>query len=85
MSYGGFYRKEDIPFLKEALMLNYKIDEFLGGRGPHLYDTGSQKEFQYVNDANGNSFVSFTGEEFLFSRILKEIVGRHRYFGMALI
>lgn len=85
MSYGGFYRKEDIPFLKEALMVNYKKGEFIGGRGPKDYYYSGRICFTpvYFNSIKKNSFEYFKGQEYFM--LNGETVGRHDYFGMALI
>ena len=41
MTYGGWYVKEAIPFLKRTLMWNYTQGVFLGGRGQDVFLKGS--------------------------------------------
>jgi len=88
MHYGGFYPKEVIPFLKEALMMSYKRSEFNGGRGPSWYSNNSG--VQYFNNSDPVIYFSqFNGSERICSSKGLESgdreVGQHDFWGMALI
>ncbi|MDP2655657.1 MAG: hypothetical protein Q8P17_03980 [bacterium] len=92
MSYGGFYRKEEVPFLKWALYGCYVHSIFNGGRGPCLIpdiDHTVDKDLIYINSANGGgSFERFRGREEIRSRRGYHNItplGWHDYWGMALI
>lgn len=92
MSYGGFYRKEEIPFLQWALYGHYVHSIFNGGRGPCLIpdiDHKVDKELIYINWVdNGSSFDRFRGREEIRSRCgyhHTAPLGWHDYWGMALI
>ncbi len=81
MSYGGFYRKEDIPFLKRALMQDYGEWNFHGGRGP---DSIREGVLHYINHVDvGSRFSRFQGKEVIYDG--NETVGYHNYLGMTLI
>ncbi len=80
MNYGGFYKKENMLALKQALMVAYIRRLFVGGRGPRSL-TGPFN-LEYSNYANGD-FSSFHGKEYLSD--YGEKVGWHEYWGMALI
>jgi hypothetical protein len=83
MSYGGFYRKEDIQFLRRVLLIVYMDGKFIGGRGPESFAEPSGR-LMYRNHTDGKTFsVGFSGEECLYEHGKK--VGEHRYFGMPLI
>ena len=90
MNYGGgLYRKEDVPFLKRALMVAYERKEFSGGRGPVRYEE-TAGGLIYSNRIEANTFEGFRGEENLYKpegvRDLNPIrVGWHECWGMALI
>ena len=89
MFYGGHYPKEVIPFLKLALMEAYKKDEFLGGRGPRVY-LAVNKELRYFNGViPPSNFSRFEGREEIYvvnsDGTEAEMVGWHKYWGMALI
>lgn len=86
MSYGGFYMKKDIQFLKRALMFAYKEPHFYGGRGPLLYHEGETDDtIRYVNDLDtGSTFENFSGTESLRGPG-QRLRGLHHYWGMALI
>ncbi len=93
MSYGGIYSKEDIPFLKRALVYNYSRGFFLGGRGPTMYlDEMSEGKFQqdnlliYDNREQFGSFRSFRGHERIcLAENPSTVRGWHDYWGVALI
>lgn len=93
MSYGGFYRKEEIPFLKRALTFSYRHNDFNGGRGPSTYrdepvEPKQQEEnpLVYINNMNCSGFESFAGhEEIHAASSPSKILGLHDYWGMALI
>jgi len=83
MNYGGFYRKEDIPFLRRALMANYEFNNFFGGRGPDIF-TDQNREIAYSNySVYASTFSSFSGKECIHDS--KKTLGWHEYWGMALI
>jgi hypothetical protein len=88
MSYGGFYRKNEIPFLKRALMQNYEKRHFTGGRGPSLMtDLELMLEGDspvYVNWFTGD-FMRFSGREEIRTCDSDSPLGWHDYMGMALI
>lgn len=75
MTYEGWYLKETIPFLKEALAKAYSARSFLGGRGQDSFQRG---QFLYRNLFQG-SFVSFCGREFI-TKADQEL-GHHEYRG----
>jgi hypothetical protein len=91
MSYAGNYPKKVIPFLKTALKQAYEMGEFIGGRG--LVDPFIDKEHSliYENDVrsySGGHFEYFGGEEKIsvFKNFkVGEVLGFHKFFGMALI
>ena len=88
MGYGGFYRKEDIPFLKDVLVETYKNGLFRGGRGFSECRgvAGRGEGLFYTNDVNVNSsFLDFRGKERITSITEARLVGHHEYWGMALI
>jgi len=82
MFYGGFYREEDMPFLKRALMHSYTECLFNGGRGPEFLDLIDG--LRYSNCVgDGSTFSRFFGRERLISH--ERTVGWHEYQGMSLI
>lgn len=82
MSYGGYYEKEAIPFLKQALVTAYMNKAFVGGRGrlsfrdPHMI---------YINSPEKNDFSSFKGSEKIIEIASASTLGEHEYWGMSLI
>ena len=88
MSYGGYYPKDVIPFLKQALMAAYEKSEFLGGRGPlHFEKEGTDicAELIYKNNPEKNFFPDFKGYEVIISQKTFVPLGSHWYHGMSLI
>lgn len=88
MSYGGSYLKEDIPFLKNALMRVYSTKQFFGGRGPTSLAQGvshlKDGVLVYANEIEKDStFDKFRGKEAIIGPV--GIRGQHEYWGMALI
>jgi len=81
MSYGGHYPKEVVPFLKEALLVNYKAKVFVGARGPHFFENDT---YAYVNTVMRGDFESFFGEEKIIHRESGRSLGHHTYFGKSL-
>jgi len=83
MQYFGKYEEEAIPFLKEALMAAYEIDQFAGGRGPEEYRRGT---LSYVNTVQLSQFERFEGKEEIWDLAQHgKARGWHEYHGMALI
>jgi len=80
MHYGGFYKKEVIPFLKRALFAAYNKDQFFGGRGPEFYrEQGNPMAYQnFVTD--NCSFGLFNGTEEI-RGVERKLLGEHHYFG----
>lgn len=91
MSYGGWYNKEVVDFLKMALAENYKTGRFDGGRGPREFE----KKFSslndplycltYVNHWEG-SMLSFRGDEYIYRKEEPDVQGNilqgtHHFFG----
>lgn len=94
MSYGGAYLKEDLPFLKSALMRVYSEKQFFGGRGPttiaqtlpHL----KEGVLVYANEVEKDStFERFRGKEAIIGPPIfggsSEFRGYHDYWGMSLV
>lgn len=85
MSYGGWYDKEVIPFLKEALQLNYQQKRFLGGRGPLIHyqssNSGNTNLLAYFNNPKWMSVDSFDGWEEIAERATGKRKGYHEYWG----
>jgi hypothetical protein len=81
MHFGGWYKPEAMPVLKEALRWCYERRKFIGGRGPENY-YGS--DMVYENRPVANSFTDFNGVE-----IIKDygdkILGSHWYHGSWLL
>jgi hypothetical protein len=85
MSYGGYYNKEHVPFLKKMLLVAYMNDKFIGGRGPESFTAplGHLLYRNYLNVNELNTFEKFSGREVLYNDFVE--VGHHEYWGMALI
>ncbi|MEK9174669.1 MAG: hypothetical protein AAB725_01735, partial [Patescibacteria group bacterium] len=81
MSYGGYYEKSAIPFLKQSLLLAYGIHEFVGGRGMLFHSDGSMI---YINHPEINEFSFFRGREEVID-LSAGSLGEHVYWGMSLI
>ena len=82
MSYQGWYDKKDIPFLKEALLENYRNGVFVGGRGPERFEAEDGR--LYINQPQGKGLKEFSGKEQIMGRT-GEILGEHFYQGGLLI
>lgn len=81
MSYMGFYRKEDLPFLKSVLKRTYEKGEFIGGRGPKSATNG---DLVYTNQVSeGGSFDCFKGEESICDQT--GLRGCHSYWGTKIV
>ncbi|MBI2003669.1 MAG: hypothetical protein HYS78_01695 [Parcubacteria group bacterium] len=82
MHYGGWYKKEAIPFLKAALRQAYSQNQFVGGRGPNSYHEKGHP-FWYRNHIENfaNSFARFHGFEDVVNTENDEVLGEHRFFG----
>lgn len=81
MQYGGSYPDKAIPFLREALMSNYTMRIWLGGRGPSVFSNGS---LRYTNEVVGvNNFYDFQGSERIqeYTDDGMTLVGEHDYRG----
>lgn len=86
MNYGGLYEEKVIPFLKTALLVAYKADQFFGGRGLHYFSMKfSAGSFTYVNNPRHNFFSKFEGREEIFNSETGASLGWHEYWGMSLI
>lgn len=88
MSYGGAYLKEDIPFLKDALMRVYSGKQFFGGRGPtslaQVVPHIKNGALVYANEVEKDStFEKFRGKEAVIGPT--GVRGHHDYWGMSLI
>jgi hypothetical protein len=87
MQYFGYYPEELIPFLKEALAVEYKERRFNGGRGPRGL-ISSDKKLIYNNRPDAKSFESFHGIETIRPRHedpTPKNSGWHRYHGGLMI
>ena len=81
MQYGGSYPDEAIPFLREALHVNYSASIWLGGRGPELYEN---ETYRYRNKCTaGENFDEFNGVEYIEKMVNEEwvLLGKHAYRG----
>ncbi len=79
---GDSYHGSVIPFLREALMENYRKDKFCGGRGPARY-RNHQGTFLYANEFEGG-FARFSGHEYIeyiCTNGDRKNLGSHRYWG----
>ena len=81
MHYGGWYKEEAIPFLKEVLRIAYQKVYFSGGRGINPFQNNS---FLYLNKVERNSFSDFKGREEIYHGN-GSFLGFHEYFGGSLI
>lgn len=85
MTYGGYYPKHVIPFLKSALEFAYSRNEFIGGRGRRNWEQKTLAEnplgLAYRNIVRENCFDRFSGEEFIYDYVSNRILGRHYYQG----
>ena len=81
MSYGGCYEKEAIPFLKQALLIAYGMNEFVGGRVQISHSDGS---VIYINRPELDDFSLFRGREEVLDNCGRSF-GEHEYWGMSLI
>ena len=80
MNYGGWYDKEVMAFLKEALMIAYKANQFVGGRGPDDIYVSNFQGLLYNNRVQLRTFVNFSGIEFV-TDSFGASRGEHFYFG----
>src|SRR3989344_1373024 len=82
MHYGGWYKKEVIPFLKAALRETYSQNQFVGGRGPQRY-RNDEYPFLYCNDVGWIqcNFSNFHGLEYVLDETQTQRLGEHSYFG----
>ncbi len=86
MNFGGWYDKKVVPFLKRALMCNYRDNIFLGGRGPERLE-GEDHTLQYLNEVKQNDFGNFQGYEHIIATSDQigvsagQKLGEHHYFG----
>jgi len=86
MTYGGWYEKWAIDFVKKALLEAYQAGIFMGGRGPTKFYPGG--ELIYVNHIGLNSFGDFSGLERVSGGRKQhpgEEGGYHQYWGVSLI
>lgn len=81
MAYGGSYKEEAIPFLKEALALSYEDARFVGGRGPKSHRADG---LDYRNVVQGN-FAEFRGREEITAYNPRRSLGFHDYWGMSML
>lgn len=87
MHYGGFYRKQDIPLLKAALLASYSKNEFRGGRGPQYFTLEGFGHPMYSNDVKDTEmgFKKFRGHEWItipdpgYAEV--DVLGEHEFFG----
>jgi hypothetical protein len=85
MDYGGWYDKEVIPFLKEALMLAYSSEVFCGGRGRASFTRNeAYPGMLYINQGEFLNFAGFRGRELATDPFGKPR-GEHNYFGGLMI
>ncbi len=86
MSYGGWYDKSVIPFLKEALKNAYKRGAFIGGRGREHFSDPEFPGLAYTNKVSPvrKDPTMFDGEEQIIGAG-GELMGFHRYHGMSLL
>ena len=80
MNYGGFYEESVIALLKHVLRNTYEAHQFIGGRGPILYEEG---DLVYMNHPDHNEFAEFDGDEEIFD-VKGTSFGYHKYWGMKL-
>ncbi|MBI2637708.1 MAG: hypothetical protein HYW88_02300 [Candidatus Sungbacteria bacterium] len=87
MQYHGHWNEKNkriIPFLKRALKSSYEKGEFLGGRGPVLFNE-EELSMMYRNSPNTKSFREFEGTEWIFEFGGDGTEFIHNYSGMALV
>lgn len=87
MQYYGEYPKRITPFLKQALLAQYRTRHFNGGRGPTTYCHPDDKTnpLEYRNVVEDESrFFAFRGKEQVCLRLTGEMLGWHRYAGLIL-
>lgn len=84
MSYGGYYPKKVLLFVKEALRVAYVREEFFGGRGPLRYKEW-ETPFLYKNAPSRNIFSDFWGREVVYDQTTGRQIGHHAYQGMSLL
>lgn len=82
MDYSGYYKKDAIKFLKEALAKNYNEGVFLGGRGPRIF---KNQNLIYRNNPRIPDFENFEGIERIVNEETGEEMGCHKYFGVSLL
>ena len=82
MSFGGYYEHQVIQFLKSALSRSYQVQQFLGGRGPKVFSSGS---LTYLNQVYSPEFSQFKGREEIFNHNTDKCLGYHEYWGMLLL
>ncbi len=80
MQYGGEYKQDAIPVLKEALLKAYEHNIFAGGRGPVTFQ---KNRLLYDNNVTKNFFGNFEGQEVISSEG-GIVLGYHDYRGMFL-
>lgn len=78
MQYRGKYAHKAIPFLKSALLANYREGRWYGGRGPQLFQS---EGWIYINSPDSESFENFKGEERIFDPE-GNLAGWHSYNGI---
>ena len=80
MRYGGWYKKEVIPFLKSALMAAYRERQFFGGRGPIQF-MNEEKTLVYQNSGDLYPFSNFHSSEQIRSIVDGKLLGFHECSG----
>lgn len=87
MSYGGFYREQEIPFLKRALHAAYSDRIFRCGRGPECFVDPDFPDLRYENSVTKNGFEDFSGREAVLARDGTGFieVGYYSLWGMGLV
>lgn len=83
MTYGGQYREDEIPFLKDVLVHAYRKGEFHGCRGDSCASSGG-RALIYSNSYRGD-FKKFEGSESITARYDRVVLGYHWYHGMSLL
>jgi len=82
MTYGGHYRKDEVPFLKNVLVAAYEKGRFYGGRGSY----SENRDLAYINaEHQSSTFSDFKGCEMIITRVGNTPLGHHWYHGMALL
>jgi hypothetical protein len=80
MQYVGYYNKEAIAFLKQALMAAYSQRSWFGGRGPASY---VGEGMSYLNNISLSGFEKSEGRETIFRK--SESLGWHKYSSMLML